>query len=158
MIRFIQNQTRQLKSLLAGHMSTAPHRSVACRTTINLATTSRRLSRGFHLGSIALTLPLLFLASGPISIGQAEVALDPDKSMRIADITPDLGALGTEKTEATMACWQGGKEVFSAAEFNTVLLGELAGASTITLKNMTNGTQALAISLDNGLCFVTIEP
>ncbi len=97
------------------------------------------------------------MASGPVSVAQAEVSFN-EKPARVAAIAAELGALGTETSEATMACWQDGKEVFSAAEFNTVLLGGLAGESAITLKNNSNGAQALAISLSDGLCFVTIVP
>jgi hypothetical protein len=105
-----------------------------------------------------LTIPVVLFAAGPASVSRAEVAINPDNSVRVGDIAADLGALGTPTSDASMACWQDGKEIFSADAFNTVLLGDLAGASAITLKNNTDGTQALAISLDNGLCFVTIAP
>lgn len=87
----------------------------------------------------------------------AELAVNNDER-RVGEIQADLNALGNETSQAAMKCWQGGKEIFSAEDYNTVLLGGLAGDSAITLKNNTDGAQTLAISLENGLCFVTIEP
>ena len=102
-------------------------------------------------------MPFALLTLGTVSAGHAEVTFS-EQGESVPTITADLGALGTETSNATMACWQNGKEIFSAEEFNTVLLGGLAGETAITLKNSSDGSQALAISLDNGLCFVTIEP
>lgn len=111
----------------------------------------------FRQSLMAPLVALAFILPGSISIGHAEVQLNPE-GVRVGDIPVDLRSLGSETSDATMACWQGGKEIFSADEFNTVLLGGLAGETAITLKNNSNGTQALAISLENGLCFVTIAP
>lgn len=81
-----------------------------------------------------------------------------EQPVTVPEIAADLSALGSETSNATMACWQNGKEIFNTEDFNTVLLGGLAGKNAITLKNNSDGAQALAISLDDGLCFVTIDP
>ena len=87
----------------------------------------------------------------------AEVAVTGDEQ-RMVGIPADYGSLGDEDSSAGIECWQQGKEIFSDQDYNTVLLGGLAGESAITLKNNKDGAQTLAISLDNGLCFVTIKP
>jgi hypothetical protein len=92
-----------------------------------------------------------------VSSATAEVTVN-NGERRVGEIQADLNALGTETSQAAMQCWQGGKEIFSTQDYNTVLLGGIAGDSAITLKNNTDGAQTLAISLENGLCFVTIEP
>lgn len=157
MIRLIENQTRLLKSLLASPMSTLGKDSVAYRAETNLGTGRLKVS-SWCRPAIAASLALsAFIGLGSSGAAKAEVSFN-DGAPKVGDVAVDIGALGSETSAASMACWQGGKEIFSAAEFNTVLLGGLAGESAITLKNNTNGTQALAISLENGVCFVTIEP
>ena len=88
---------------------------------------------------------------------KADVAVTGDQPRHV-EIPVDYGALGSESSNAAMACWQEGKEIFSVEDYNTVLLGGLAGESAITLKSNDDGAQTLAISLENGLCVVTIEP
>ena len=77
---------------------------------------------------------------------------------RTAGVPPDYGSLGDTDSDAQITCWQQGKAVFSDKNFNTVLLGRLASESSITLKDNKDGALALAVSLDQGLCLVTIEP
>ena len=87
----------------------------------------------------------------------AEVAVTGDEQ-RMVGLPADYGSLGDEDTSASIKCWQQGKEILSDQDYNTVLLGGLAGESAITLKNNKDGAQTLAISLDHGLCLVTIKP
>lgn len=157
MIRFIKNQTERFKSLLVGPMSTTSNDLSLYRVVRDLGMRTTRWFPQFRQSLMAPLAALAFILPGSISIGHAEVQLGPE-GVRVGDIPVDLRSLGSETSDATMACWQGGKEIFSADEFNTVLLGGLAGETAITLKNNSNGTQALAISLENGLCFVTIAP
>ena len=88
---------------------------------------------------------------------KADVTVTGDQPRHV-EIPVDYGALGSETSNAAMQCWQEGKEIFSAEDYNTVLLGGLAGETAITLKSNQDGAQTLAISLEDGLCFVTIEP
>lgn len=87
----------------------------------------------------------------------AEVAVTGDEQ-RMVGLPADYGSLGDEDSSAGITCWQQGQKIFSDQDYNTVLLGALASESSITLKNNKDGAQTLAISLDQGLCLVTIEP
>ena len=77
---------------------------------------------------------------------------------RMVGFPADFGSLGDEDSDAHITCWQQGQKVFSDKDYNTVLLGTLAGESSITLKNNKDGAQVLAVSLDQSLCLVTITP
>ena len=109
--------------------------------------------------TIGAILPAVLCACliGMASAAQAQIEVKGDQP-RTLGVPQDFGSLGSETSSAAMECWQDGKEVFSADDFNTVLLGGLASESAITLTNNVDGGRTLAISLDNGLCFVTIEP
>ena len=158
MIRSIKNQTKKSKSVFAGPKFSDSGKAASYRLPHDLETSGPRFpwmrgARAAGLGALAMVL-----ATGLAWEGRADVKVNEGEGPRVGSIAADLNALGTETSEVTMACWQGGEEIFSADEFNTVLLGGLAGDTAITLTNNTNGSQALAISLDESLCFVTIAP
>ena len=77
---------------------------------------------------------------------------------RTVGLPVDYGSLGDKESSAQITCWQQGKQVFSDKDYNTVLLGAIASESSITLKDNEDGALALAVSLDQGLCLVTINP
>ena len=117
--------------------------------------TKKNLMARTAAGLVAVSC--LSLAWAGLTPASAEVAVTGDEQ-RVIGLPPDYGSLGDENSSATIACWQQGQKIFSDKDYNTVLLGALTSESAITLKNNTNGAQTLAISLDHGLCLVTISP